>query len=54
MMASFRLRTDLSSLPRDAYLLNLLTELPQRTPDRDISDPLPFNFPKPHEVSAPV
>jgi len=27
-----------------AYLLHVLTELPQRVPDADISDLLPFNF----------
>jgi transposase len=34
------------------YLLRVLTELPQRTPDADISDLLPFNFAKSHNVSA--
>jgi transposase len=29
-----------------AYLLHVLTELPQRAPDSDISDLLPFNFAK--------
>jgi transposase len=29
-----------------AYLHHVLTELPQRTPDADISDLLPFNFVK--------
>ena len=29
-----------------AYLLHVLTELPQRAPDSDISDLLPFNFSK--------
>ena len=29
-----------------AYLLHVLTELPQRSPDADISDLLPFNFAK--------
>ncbi|SPC07734.1 hypothetical protein CO2235_MP80313 [Cupriavidus oxalaticus] len=27
-----------------AYLLHVLTDLPQRAPDADISDLLPFNF----------
>jgi transposase len=27
-----------------AYLLHVLTELPQRSPDADISDLLPFNY----------
>jgi hypothetical protein len=27
-----------------AYLLHVLTELPQRAPDTDISDLLPFNY----------
>jgi hypothetical protein len=35
-----------------AYLLRVLTELPQRAPDADISDLLPFNFAKPHRVSV--
>lgn len=30
-----------------AYLLHVLTELPQRTLDADISDLLPFNFAPP-------
>jgi hypothetical protein len=29
-----------------AYLLHVLTELPQRAPDADISDLLPFNLEK--------
>ncbi len=29
-----------------AYLLHVLTELPQRAPDTDISDLLPFNYAK--------
>ncbi|MGF6919830.1 hypothetical protein OKW41_004213 [Paraburkholderia sp. UCT70] len=38
-----------------AYLLHVLTELPQRSPDADITDLLPFNFAKlspaaPHPV----
>jgi hypothetical protein len=31
-----------------AYLLHVLTELPQRAPDSDISDLLPFNFARHH------
>jgi len=37
-----------------AYLLRVLTELPQRASDADISDLLPFNFAKPHRVSVPA
>jgi len=29
-----------------AWLLHVLTELPQRAPDADISDLLPFNYAK--------
>lgn len=29
-----------------AYLLHVLTELPQRSPDADVTDLLPFNFAK--------
>lgn len=35
-----------------AYLLHVLTELPQRAPDADISDLLPFNFEKRSHVTA--
>lgn len=34
-----------------AYLVHVLTELPQRAPDSDISDLLPFNF-EPHNSLA--
>ena len=34
-----------------AYLVHVLTELPQRAPDADISDLLPFNF-EPHNCLA--
>jgi transposase len=27
-----------------AYLLHVLTELPQRAPDADVTDLLPFNY----------
>ena len=37
-----------------AYLLRVLTELPQRASDADISDLLPFNFAKPNEASTPA
>jgi hypothetical protein len=29
-----------------AYLVHVLTELPQRSPDADVTDLLPFNFAK--------
>jgi transposase len=29
-----------------AYLVHVLTELPQRVPDADVTDLLPFNFAK--------
>jgi hypothetical protein len=35
-----------------AYLLHVLTELPQRDALADISDLLPFNFAKSHSASA--
>jgi transposase len=35
-----------------AYLLRVLTELPQRAADADISDLLPFHFVKQNDVSA--
>ncbi|PRE10913.1 IS66 family transposase [Burkholderia multivorans] len=37
-----------------AYLLHVLTELPRRTAEADISDLLPFNFAKSHSASVPV
>ena len=35
-----------------AYLLHVLTELPQRAPDADISDLLPFNFARQQAVTG--
>jgi hypothetical protein len=35
-----------------AYLLHVLTELPQRAPHDDITDLLPFNFAKRPAVEA--
>ncbi|VVE59535.1 transposase [Pandoraea sputorum] len=35
-----------------AYLLRVLTELPQRAANADISDLLPFNFAKSHGAAA--
>jgi hypothetical protein len=35
-----------------AYLLHVLTELPQRAPDADISDLLPFNFTRQQAVTG--
>jgi transposase len=37
-----------------AYLLRVLTELPQRAADADISDLLPFNVANPRDVSVPA
>lgn len=38
-----------------AYLVHVLTELPQRGPDADVADLLPFNFAKRSaEIGAPV
>lgn len=34
-----------------AYLVHALTELPQRAPDADVTDLLPFNFAK---LTAPA
>jgi transposase len=36
-----------------AYLLHVLTELPQRAPDADITDLLPFNFAKRQTATPP-
>jgi transposase len=36
-----------------AYLLHVLTELPQRAPDADISDLLPFNFARRQTATPP-
>ncbi|MEZ0603096.1 transposase, partial [Paraburkholderia sp. IW21] len=36
------------------YLLRVLTELPQRAADADISDLLPFNVAKPRDVLVPA
>jgi hypothetical protein len=36
-----------------AYLLHVLTELPQRPPDADVSDLLPFNFALRHTAAEP-
>lgn len=36
------------------YLLRVLTELPQRPADEDISDLLPFNVAKPRDASTPA
>ncbi len=35
-----------------AYLLHVLTELPERAPDADISDLLPFNFARQQAVTG--
>lgn len=35
-----------------AYLLHVLTQLPQRAPDADISDLLPFNFARQQAVTG--
>jgi transposase len=36
-----------------AYLLHVLTELPQRAPDADIGDLLPFNFARQQTATPP-
>jgi hypothetical protein len=36
------------------HLLRVLTELPQRAADADISDLLPFNVAKPRDALAPA
>lgn len=36
------------------YLLRVLTELPQRAADADVSDLLPFSVVKPPDVSVPA
>jgi len=36
-----------------AWLTHVFTELPQRPPDADISDLLPFNFRKSEPAPAP-
>lgn len=35
------------------YLLHVLTELPQRAPDADIGDLLPFNFARLQQAATP-
>jgi transposase len=37
-----------------AYLLHVLTELPQRAPDADVTDLLPFNFARQQKAMTPA
>jgi hypothetical protein len=45
--------SDLAIVEPYAYLLHVLTELPQRAPDADITDLLPFNFAKRQTATPP-
>ncbi|MFC0696333.1 transposase domain-containing protein [Paraburkholderia humisilvae] len=46
MVYSLMLTCRACNVEPHAYLLHVLTELPQRAPDADVTDLLPFNFAK--------
>jgi len=46
MVYSLMLTCRASGVEPHAWLLHVLTELPQRAPDADITDLLPFNYAK--------
>jgi transposase len=52
MVNSLMLTCRACSVEPYAYLLHVLTEIPQRPPDADVMDLLPFNFAKPAAVNA--